>query len=406
MAQIALGTYRMTDLDPDHIAAIRMAVESGITLIDTSTNYMDGGAERAIAEAFATLGDALLKRVEVVSKYGYIQGSTMQRLKTEETFNNVVRYAEHIHHCIDPDFMKDQLAHSLSRLNLERIDCYLIHNPEYFLLDAVARKIPKEERLDEMLQRIYDAFIGLEEAVKTGRIGSYGISSNCFSKPHSSDEFLPYEDLVTLAEKAADYVGNAGHSFTTIQLPLNMLEQEGLKCASWAKRKGLRVLANRPLNAQKGSKMYRLADYDEPRDYYHHLNALLELFEANAALQPFYNLVTELDANKHRFGWVGDYESFFYAQIVPHLRHSFANIPEDARASVAESLDHYFAEYAKMVAFECSQTTRSELASELQGCEKPMQECAIEYVMGLGCVDYVLTGMRKQAYIAQFTGTT
>ena len=406
MAQIALGTYRMTDLESGHVAAIRMAVEAGVTMIDTSTNYMDGGAERAIARAFATLSDEAKAKVEIVSKYGYIQGSTMQRLKEEETFNNVVKYAEHIYHCIDPDFMRDQLTQSLSRLERERIDCYLIHNPEYFLLDAVARNVPKEERLDEMLQRIYDAFIGLEHEVKAGRIGSYGISSNSFCKPHNSDEFLPYEDLVTLAEKAATYAGNTTHAFTTLQLPLNLLEQEGIACAQWAKSKGLRVLANRPLNAQKGAKMYRLADYDEPRDYFHHLNAILELFEAHESLQPLYNLVSELDNNRHRFGWIGDYESFFHLQVIPHLRHSIAAIAEASRASVAESLEHFFDEYAKMVAYECARKTRDELASELQGCERPMQECAMEYVMGLGCVDYVLAGMRKPAYIAQFTAIT
>jgi aryl-alcohol dehydrogenase-like predicted oxidoreductase len=406
MAKIALGTYRMTDNDPNHIAAIRMAVESGVTLIDTSTNYMDGGAERAIARAFVTLDETLAEGVEIVSKFGYIQGETMHRHLEEANFNNVVKYAEHIYHCIDGDFMKDQLAHSLARLNREKIDCYLIHNPEYFLLDAINRGISKEERLDEMLQRIYDAFISLEEEVKAGRIGSYGISSNSFAKPHTSDEFLPYEDLATLAQNAAKYAGNTSHSFTTIQLPINLLEREGLKCAEWAKGKGLRVLANRPLNAQAGTKMYRLADYDEPRDYYHHLNAILGLFEQEQKLQSLYNLVTELDNTKHRFGWIGDYEQFFQLQIVPHLRQAFASLEERMQVSVAESLDQFFAQYALMVRYESAKNTRKELEAQLQGCEALMQECAIRFLMEQETVDYILAGMRKPAYIAEFMGIT
>ncbi len=406
MAQVALGTYRMSDRDPNHVAAIRMAVEAGITLIDTSTNYMDGSAERAIAQAFQTIGDEKAAQVEIVSKFGYVQGSTMLRLQEEETFNNVVKYTDYVWHCIDSDFMKDQLAHSLARLNRDSIDCYLIHNPEYFLLDAVKRGISKEERLDEMLQRIYDTFIGLEEEVKAGRIKSYGISSNSFSKPHNSDEFLPYEDLVTLAQNAAKYAGNEQHAFTTIQLPMNLLELEGLPCAKWAKEKGLRVLANRPLNAQMGTKMYRLADYDEPRDYFHHLNAVLELFEGAKGLEALYNLISELDNNKHRFGWIGDYEQFFHAQVLPHLRQAFASLEEQVRISVAESLDQFFEQYAKMVRFECAKRTREELSQQLQGCEKPMQECAMEFLLGSQEVDFVLTGMRKPAYIAEFTGTT
>ena len=198
------------------------------------------------------------------------------------------------------------------------------------------------------------------------------------------------------------YVGNDQHGFTTIQLPMNLLEQEGIPCAKWAKSKGLRVLVNRPLNAQRGPKMYRLADYDEPRDYFHHLNAVLELFEGAEGLDALYNLITELDNNKHRFGWIGDYEQFFHAQIVPHLRQAFEALDEKARVAVAETLDQFFSQYAKMVRYECAKKTREELAA----CEKPLQECAMEFLLGRDDVDFVLTGMRKPAYIAEFTGTT
>jgi hypothetical protein len=57
-----------------------------------------------------------------------------------------------------------------------------------------------------------------------------------------------------------------------------------------------------------------------------------------------------------------------------------------------------------MVAYECAQNTRTELADELRECAAPIQECAMAYVLGLDTVDYVLTGMRKPAYVAEFTG--
>ncbi|MEA3372051.1 MAG: aldo/keto reductase [Campylobacterota bacterium] len=395
--QFALGTYRITDLDPVHIAAIKRAVESGITLIDTSTNYMDGGAERAIALAMHGMNEEKCAAVEIVSKFGYVQGSTMKRLKEEETFNNVVKYAEHVWHCIDPDFMRDQLTHSLSRLNRDSLECYLLHNPEYFLLDAINRGVSKEDRLDEMLQRILDVFIALEEEVAKGRIKSYGISSNSFAKPMSDPEFLPYDDLITLAENAAKRAGSEIHHLTTLQLPINLLEREGLKCAAWAKANGLRVLANRPLNAQKGDAMYRLADYDEPTDYYHHLNALLELCEAEP-LKPVYNLLSELDANKHRFRWIGDYEQFYYAQVIPHLRNSLTPLDDEAKQVLADSLELFFQEYAKMVAYECSKVTRSALSEELEGCEKPLQTCALEFLQQSD-IDYILIGMRQPKYV-------
>ena len=91
--------------------------------------------------------------------------------------------------------MHEQLSASLERLDMDKIGCYLIHNPEYYLMDAINRGAPKDERLDEMYARLQEAFVGLEEEVKNGRIGSYGISSNSFSLEHTSDKFLPYEDL-------------------------------------------------------------------------------------------------------------------------------------------------------------------------------------------------------------------
>ena len=237
MSNFAFGTYRVSDLNPQHIEALKEAIDSGITMIDTSSNYMDGGAERAIALAFREYEDKI-NDVEIVSKYGYIQGSNME-LHKEKPFDSIVEYSEDCFHSIAKSFMHSQLTLTLKRLEREKLDCYLIHNPEYYMLDAIRNSVDKDDMLDEMYKRIEDAFVGLEEEVKAGRIGSYGISSNSFSVAHNSAEFLPYEDLITLADTASEIVGNDTHSFTTIELPINMLETEGLKCASWAKEMDL-----------------------------------------------------------------------------------------------------------------------------------------------------------------------
>ena len=397
MSNFAFGTYRITDQNPQHIQALRDAIEAGIPMIDTSSNYMDGSAEMAIALAFREFDDAIKENVEIVSKYGYIQGTNMLSHK-EQPFEAVVEYNEQCFHSIAPSFMQDQLTKSLQRLQRDKIDCYLIHNPEYYLLDALNKNADKDSTLDEMYKRIYEAFIGLEEEVKKGRIGSYGISSNSFAKAHNDPEFLPFEDLITLADKASEKVGNQTHNFTTIQLPLNILEQEGLKCAAWAKNNGLRVLANRPLNAQKDTQMYRLADYDESASYYNYLNELLDVCD-NETLQPLYNLFEELDTNRHKFGWIGDFDSFLYGQILPHVRQSLEKLDEDTLSSMLISIDLFFAEYRKMVSYECALKTRRELKENFGDCEKTLQECAINFLSQSSSVDYILVGMRKPSYV-------
>jgi aryl-alcohol dehydrogenase-like predicted oxidoreductase len=402
--RIGFGTYRITEHNPEHLEALTHALKLGVNLIDTSSNYMNGEAECAIAKVFATLSSEVTDKVEIVSKFGYIQGPLLEEIKANENkYKNVVKYSDTCYHSIESKFISEQLTSSLSRLNIDSIDCYLIHNPEYYILDSLNRGLPKEKMLDEMLQRIYDAFLTLENEVALGRIKAYGISSNSFSKSSSSEEFLPYEDLVTLAEHAAKELHIESHHFTTIELPINMIEREGLKCAKWAKANGLHVLVNRALNAQyidkeHGVQMYRIADYSEPSEYYHHLNALLELTDVES-LQNVHNLIGQLDDNRHKFTWIGAYDNFLYTQILPHLRNSFEVLDEQLQFELATQMNDFLTQYAKMVAFECSKNTKRELASVLSECTRPLQECALQFLDKQDDIDTILIGMRKLSYV-------
>ncbi|MDF1879463.1 aldo/keto reductase [Sulfurimonas sp. SAG-AH-194-C20] len=397
MSNFAFGTYRISDENTEHIQAIIDAVEAGVRLIDTSTNYMDGAAEKAIAKALRHFEDDIRDEVEIVSKFGYIQGSNLVAHK-EEPFEDVVEYSETCFHSISKSFMLHQLEESLLRLELTQIDCYLLHNPEYYIFNALNKNMPHDEALDNMFDRIFDVFVALEEQVKNGTIKSYGISSNSFSKEHNDIEFLPYEDLITLADKASEMAGNETHSFTTIQLPINMLETEGLKCAVWAKENGLRVLVNRPLNAQKGELMYRLADYDESSEYYTQLNELLEVSD-NDELRSLYNLIEQLDENKHKYGWIGDYDSFLYSQIIPHIQKSLEEIDGQNFKTLFTYVDMFLKEYRKMVAYECSKSTRVQLKEKLDVCSGSLQKCALKFLLERESIDYILIGMRKSSYV-------
>ena len=398
MAHFGFGTYRISEHNPKHIDALCEAIESGITLIDTSTNYMDGEAQRAIAKAIKLLHNKKIADVEIISKIGYIQASTLIR-HNEVPFEEVVEYSENCYHSISQSFIKDQISVSLQRLEVESIDCLLLHNPEYYILDGINRGMKKEDRLDGMIQRIFDAFLALEEEVRSGRIKSYGISSNSFSKHPNHEEFLPYEDLLTLAFDAAKELRNKKHSFTTIQLPINLLETEGLKCAAWAKKNGIRILANRPLNAQKEAHMYRLADYDEPKEYYYYLNELLELTD-NKTLKPLYNLVSQLDDSKHKYGWIGEYDVFLYSQIVPHIRKFLVPLDDENKATLVDIIDMFLQEYYKMVAYECSKNTRVRLKDEFLECNVSLQNYALQFLLDNENIDYVLVGARKSSYVA------
>ena len=403
MSNFAFGTYRVSDIVPTHINAIKEAIESGVQLIDTSTNYTDGGAERAIALAFRGLEDCI-DDIAIVSKAGYIQGSVLKAYKESRFFHgDVVEFSDDCYHSIAPEFLHNQLSESLMRLERENIDCYLLHNPEYYLFDAIKKGVPKDERLDEIYARIEEAFVALEEEVASGRINSYGISSNSFSLPSSSDEFLPYEDLVTLAENAAKKAGKNAHSFSTIELPHNLLERGGIGCMSWAKQNSLRVLTNRPLNAMHNSMMYRLADYDEAKNYYYYLNELIE-FTDNDLLKPLFNLIIELDESKHKFGWVGEWDTFLYAQVIPHMQSALKKLDEKNQQTLLQYIDIFLKEYREMVLYECSKKTKQLLKDILDGCDGSLQSCAIKYLNSIDDIDYIIVGMRKPSYVHDILG--
>ena len=94
------GTWRMgedTSKLPSEVAALRLGIELGMTVIDTAEMYASGGAEKVVGEAIAGRRD----QVFVVTKF-YPQNATRER-------------------------MAAACDRSLRRLDIEQIDLYLLH---------------------------------------------------------------------------------------------------------------------------------------------------------------------------------------------------------------------------------------------------------------------------------------
>lgn len=274
------GAYRVDFRVHEHYEAIEYALESGINLIDTSSNYSDGGSEILIGN---TLGEMVnsgkIKREEIVivTKGGYIQGKNLESAKERESagspYKEVTEYTDDLWHSINPEFLADQITGSLERMKLEAIDVYLLHNPEYFLDSPLAKDLDIEELRHEYYRRIKNAFEYLETEVKNGRISCYGISSNAFVYNADDQTFTSLE----LCIKAAEEVKPDNH-FYVIEFPLNLFEKGALEnknqnaetktLLSIAKENNLGVLVNRPLNAIKNKKLTRLADFKTEPEYY------------------------------------------------------------------------------------------------------------------------------------------
>src|SRR5204863_7187787 len=102
-------------------------------------------------------------KVVVVSKIGYVQGQNLdlafERERRGDPFPEMVRYMDGCWHCIHPELLRDQLKRTLARLQAERLDVGLLHNPEYFLSDAAHRgEKDLEAARAEFYRRVQAAF--------------------------------------------------------------------------------------------------------------------------------------------------------------------------------------------------------------------------------------------------------
>ena len=265
---LGFGTYRVDESTLDHAVALRRALDAGVNLIDTSTNYTDGSSERTIG---SVLRGRARDEIIVVSKVGYVQGQALALSRKREAegkpFPDMVKYMDGCWHCIHPEFLADQLTRSLDRLGVPRIDVYLLHNPEYFFSDAIKRRkgVPIETLRDEFYERVARAFAHLETEVARGRIGWYGVSSNSFGDGPEDPEATSVERVLEIAKQAA-----TPHHFAAVQLPTNLYEtgpiltrnnaRETQSAIEFAAANDLAVLVNRPLNAYRQGRLVRLAD--------------------------------------------------------------------------------------------------------------------------------------------------
>jgi diketogulonate reductase-like aldo/keto reductase len=124
------GTWNMGD-DPrrqaEEIAALRLGIELGMTLIDTAEMYGDGTAEELVGEAIADLRDDVFLVTKVLPQHATAHGT--------------IRACER----------------SLRRLSTDRLDLYLLH---------WRGNVP-----------VADTLLGFRSLQESGKIRHWGISN-------------------------------------------------------------------------------------------------------------------------------------------------------------------------------------------------------------------------------------
>jgi uncharacterized protein YyaL (SSP411 family)/aryl-alcohol dehydrogenase-like predicted oxidoreductase len=382
-SRLGFGGYRIDGTDPEYATALSTAFASGVNVVDTSTNYMDGESERLVGSVLRGLvakGDLARDEVIVVSKIGYVQGHNLKEAESRERagrpYPEMVKYGEGIWHCIHPEFLADQLDASLDRLGLATLDVCLLHNPEYMLSEAVHQE---EGNVVELRKRFYarieQAFAYLENQVAAGRIGWYGVSSNNVGRDADDPESTSLFQFVSAATRAAESCGTSQHHFAVLQCPMNLFESDAWSrpntgprdettVLELAQQDDLAVLVNRPLNAMPSSRggMLRLADVPlegETGNIDEALRAVADLEEeyrsklasaiphAGKGLHPkeFFNWAEELASVRGRLQGLEHWEQIEHQMIAPHVNQVLQAIPRMLQGTAAEQWEAWRSRY-------------------------------------------------------------
>jgi aryl-alcohol dehydrogenase-like predicted oxidoreductase len=457
-SRLGFGCYRVDSSDPEYAAAMRKALQEGINVIDTSTNYMDGDSERLVGSILRelTAGRQLLRdELIVVSKIGYVQGENLKQARAREQagtpYPDMVKYGDGIWHCIHPEFLADQLTASLDRLALETLDVCLLHNPEYFLSEAARHGNQDLERHRELFyRRIEEAFSYLETQVATGRIGWYGVSSNTVTAVAHDSEATSLTRFVEAAERGALVHGHSSHHFAVLQCPMNLFEAGAFFIPNTgadsketvleaAAQRRVAVLVNRPLNAMpsRGNGVQRLAECPlegDPVDLGRQFTVVERLEQEyrttlapsiphsgqGAAPADFFNWASELAAVRPQLQGLEHWEHIEHQMIAPHVNQVLQAIPRLVTGTATEQWEEWRDRYVPQLltllrglrheATEKSLGRARRVAAVIDRFlpvdkrNESLSRKALWIVSRTPGVTCVLTGMRSRTYVEDARG--
>ncbi len=214
-------------------SAVARCLELGVNVFNTALSDRMQTSERALGVALSRAfreGSVARDEIVVVSKGGALvpnpdrirgYGDAQHDLLRTYVDTGLVDLERVVNgHSMEPAFLRDQIERSRRNLRLSCIDLYLLQEPELHL---------RAQGATAFWAKLGDALRSLEDAVREGVIGAYGLSSwDGFLLPHSDRGHLSIVDLFEIALE----VGHGDHHLRAIQMPYGLASGEGAASAS------------------------------------------------------------------------------------------------------------------------------------------------------------------------------
>ncbi|CAJ0633239.1 14714_t:CDS:2 [Entrophospora sp. SA101] len=363
VSRLGFGSYRINHKDEESHQALRLSINNGINVIDTSSNFENGESEQVIGKVLKELfskGSVKPDDLVVISKAGYFQ--TLDTTTTASLDNSFVKINNQSFHSMSPKFLYEQLNDSLKRLQLDCLDIFMLNNPERML-----QAKNKHYSINRLYDDILKAFDYLDTEVSKGRIKGYGICSNSMTKTSSIDHIsLPriYEKMSSINKK----------NFTAIQ------------------SNDIFVFTNRPLNA--------IAPDETIRILVNNKNSLSEREIVNNLETSFKNLnqlendniITTLSSEERLRleNWIIDYKKESQLLISSIINYSHLNLLQ-----TNNELDSLLSIVSPSL----------NLESEEKEFHSPLSVKALRIYLANSNIGCVLVGMRKPIYVKDSINT-
>jgi uncharacterized protein len=281
--------------------------------------------------------------------------------------------------------------------------------------------------------------------VTAGRISYYGVSSNTVTADPSDAEATSLSRLCDAAQAAAASQGLARHHFAVLQCPMNLYESGALVTPNTgvdqhetvlevARREGMAVLVNRPLNAMptKKSGILRLVDFPlegDPVDFDRQCRTVAELEEEyRKAIAPtlqqsgqgmapadYFTWAVELTRVRPQIQGLEHWEQIEHQMIAPHVNQVIRAISRHVTGTVAEQWEAWRDRYVPQLltllgglrreATERSRVKTASVSANLDPLlpdarrKESLSRKALWVLASTPGVTAVLNGMRTRGYV-------